>query len=223
MNEVYNKPGTLIVVGAGPGIGAAVARRFGREGFAAGLIARNRARLDVLVSDLEAEGIRAAAATADARQPAQIQEALRQLAAQLGPVGVLCFSPLPDIGLIKPVLETSADDLIASLELNVGGAAAAALAVLPSMREQGHGTLLFTTGSAGLNPNQERASSGVTTNAETLYLQMLHDALAGEGIHVAHVVIVGPIGEGKKHEPDAVAEHLWQRYRNQGEITSVLR
>ena len=141
--------GILTIVGAGPGVGAAVSRRFGREGYRVGLVARNCAKLDELVRDLEAQGVQAAAATADARRPAELVRALRELTVRLGPTDILCFSPLPDISLIKPVLETTPEDLMAALKLNIGGAAAAAREVLPMMLERGRGTLLFTTGQRG--------------------------------------------------------------------------
>ncbi|MFN8215549.1 MAG: hypothetical protein U0R71_03030 [Solirubrobacterales bacterium] len=59
--------GTIAVVGAGPGVGAAVARRFGCEGRPVGLLARNRERLEGVREDLPAEGIAAELAIADAR------------------------------------------------------------------------------------------------------------------------------------------------------------
>lgn len=52
---------------------------------------------------------------------------------------------------------------------------------------------------------------------------MLHQALAPEGIHVAQTVIVGPIGPGKQHEPDTVAEHLWQRHAERDDLLTVIR
>lgn len=214
---------SIVIVGAGPNLGLAVARRFGREGFAVGLVARDRPRLDALVGELEADGVRAAAATADARRPDELRHALRELTARLGPAEVLCFSPLPDVGLIKPVTETTPEDLSASLELSVVGAAAAVGEALPAMRERGRGTLLFTTGSGALSPNPDRAASGVTTTAEAVYVRMLHEALVPEGIHVAHAVVVGPIGPGERHESAAVAEHLWRRYVARDEATTVIR
>lgn len=212
---------SIVIVGAGPNLGLAVARRFGREGLSVGLVARDWSRLDALVRELEADGVRAAAATADARRPEELRHALHELAARLGAAEVLCFSPLPDVGLIKPVLETTPEDLSASLELNVVGASAAVGVVLPAMR--GRGTLLFTTGGGALSPNPERAASGVTTTAAAVYVRMLHDALAPEGIHVAHTVIVGPMGPGERHEPAAVAEELWRRYVDRDEAVTVVR
>jgi short-subunit dehydrogenase len=216
-------PGAVIVVGAGPGVGVAVARRFGREGHAVGLVARSRARLDDLVHALRADGVDAAAAAADVRKTTDLRAALGELAARLGPPEILCFSPLPDVGLIRPVLETTPEDLAAALELNVVGAAGAVGEVLPAMRADGRGTLLFTTGGAALTPSPERAVSGVTYGAETVYVRMLHDALASEGIHAAQTVIVGAIGPGRQHEPAVIAEHLWQRHVGRGEALTTIR
>lgn len=214
---------TMVIVGAGPGIGAAVAERFGREGLPVGLIARNQSRLDDLVADLTSRGVVARSATADIRRAEQLVEATTSLESELGPPDVVCFSPLPDIDLIKPVLATSADELLASLELTVGGAATAVAALVPGMRERGRGTILFTTGSASLNPSADRAASGVATTAAAAYYAMLHDALAPEGIHVAHTAIVGAVGEHEKHQPAAVAEHLWQRHVARDQASSILR
>jgi len=137
---------------------------------------------------------------------------------------VLCFSPLPDVDLIGPVLETSAEELMASLQLNLAGAATAVESVVPVMQQRGIGTILFTTGSAGLSPSRERAASGVTTTAATVYIRMLHDALSGSGVHVAHTVIVGPVGShAGEHQPDDIAEELWTRHVRRDEPVTVMR
>ena len=76
------------------------------------------------------------------------------------------------------------------------------------MRRRGR-ALLFTTGSAALTPIEARAASGVTTTAATVYFRMLHDALAPEGVHVGHVVVVGAVKtEGGLHRSAEVARHL---------------
>lgn len=111
-----------------------MARRFANEGFDIGLIARDRTRLDTLVRELAEAGVRASPAAADARDAVALRRALRELAAADGPPGVLCVSPLPDVGLIKAVLDTTPEDLLASLELGIGALAAATREVLPAMR-----------------------------------------------------------------------------------------
>ena len=58
---------SIVIVGAGPNLGLAVARRFGREGLSVGLVSRTQAKLDDLAAQLEGEGITAAGAAADIR------------------------------------------------------------------------------------------------------------------------------------------------------------
>lgn len=203
-------PGTapVLVVGAGPGVGAAVARRWGRAGHPVGLIARNRDRLEEMRQDFAAAGITSELALADVREPDAVRTAIDELEAALGPFEVLCVSPLPDIATIKPVDQTTAEDFREALDLGVVGTAAAVERVLPSMRAAGRGTLLFTTGSAVLKPNPERATSGVVNAAQATYFRMLHDKLGPEGIYALHAVIVGPIGPDG-HDPDDIAAAMW--------------
>jgi NADP-dependent 3-hydroxy acid dehydrogenase YdfG len=187
-----------------------VARRFGREGFAVGLISRNADKLDAMAADLATEGIRAAAAPADIRDATALSAAISSLADQLGPVEVLEYSPLPAREFMKPILETSVDDVRGPLEFSVLGAVAAATTVLGPMLDRGTGTILFTTGGAAINPYPLRAGVGISFAAEVAYARMLHDELADRGIHVAHTAIGGRIGPGEDHEPDDVAELLWR-------------
>ena len=218
---------TIAVVGAGPGIGAAVARRFAHAGYAVGLVARDGNRLDRMAAEISGEtGVRCATATADATVPDQVRRALAAIAADLGDPSVLCFSPIPDVSLIRPVLDTRAEELIASLQLNVAGAAAAVESVLPAMRAANKGSLLFTTGSAALQPSAERAASAVTTTAATVYIALLRQALDGTEVRVGHTVVVGPVDAAREgaHRPDDVAEDLWRHHEGHAEqFPTVLR
>lgn len=213
---------TLAIVGAGPGLGLAAARTFGASGYDLGRIARRQDRLDGLVRDLTGAGVTAAGIAADARDPDRTAAALDQLADRLGPVDVLLFSPLPSIEWIKPVTETTPEDLHASLELSVVGATAAVNAVLPGMRRRRHGTLLFTTGGAAVAPRPARAGSGITYAAEVAYARMLHDTLAADGVHAAHLAVVGPLGPGLTHEPSTTADLLWRQHRDHDTFQTVV-
>ena len=75
-----------MIVGAGPNLGLAIARRFGREGFSVGLVSRNQEKLDGLAGELEADGITAAGAAADIRDSDGLAAAIRSLADRLGAV-----------------------------------------------------------------------------------------------------------------------------------------
>ena len=203
---------SIVIVGAGPNLGLAVARRFGREGFSVGLVSRNQAKLDGLVAQLRDDGVTAASAAADIRDSDGLAAAIRSLAAGLGEVEVLEYSPLPAKEFMKPILETTVDDVRGPLEFSVLGAVAAARAVLGPMQAAGRGTLLFTTGGAAINPTPQRAGVGISFAGEVAYAQMLHDELAGQGIHVAHTAIGGRIMPGGDHEPTDVADALWSHH-----------
>ncbi|MCO5994735.1 SDR family NAD(P)-dependent oxidoreductase [Actinoallomurus rhizosphaericola] len=214
--------GPIFVVGAGSGIGASVARRFAREGHPVGLVARSRTRIDAIVGDLRAAGHQAAAATGDITDPGDVERALGDLTSALGAPEVVCVSPLPDIRLIRPVLDTTAGDVRDALALTVVGASAVVQAVLPDMLDRGTGTLLFTTGGAAVRPSPERAVSAVAYAGLVSYLDLLAQTLPQRGIHVGRVTIVGAVGPGLTHEPDDIAEHLWHQHAARREPVTVV-
>jgi NADP-dependent 3-hydroxy acid dehydrogenase YdfG len=199
-----------------------MARRFGRDGHPVGMIARSRERLDALAASLADDDIASAVAVADAREPGAVREAMGVLERALGPAEVLCVSPLPDVATIKPVADTSAEDLREALALGVVGTAAAVGCVVPAMRAAGRGSLLFTTGSAALTPSSGRATSGVVNAAQSVYIRMLHDSLAQDGVYALHAVIVGPIGGGG-HDPGDIAEAIWQAHSARTDAQIVIR
>jgi short-subunit dehydrogenase len=203
---------SIVIVGAGPNLGMAIARRFGREGMAVGLVSRTQSKLDDLAAELESEAITAAGAAADIRDPDALAGAIANLAEQLGPVEVLEYSPLPAREFMKPILETTVDDVRGPLEFSVLGAVAAARAVIDPMLEAGRGTILFTTGGAAVKPYPLRAGVGISFAGEVAYARMLHDEVAERGVHVGHTAIAGRIAAGGDHEPDDVAETLWRKH-----------
>jgi NADP-dependent 3-hydroxy acid dehydrogenase YdfG len=203
---------SIVIVGAGPNLGLAIARRFGREGFAVGLISRQQAKLDDLAEQLSGEGIIAAGAAADIRDSHGLVAAIRSLAERLGEVEVLEYSPLPSPEFMKPILETQVEDVRGPLEFSVLGAVAAAQAVIGPMLEAGSGTILYTTGGAAINPYPLRAGVGISFAAEVAYARMLHDEVAERGVHVAHTAIGGRIAPGMDHEPEDVADLLWSHH-----------
>jgi NADP-dependent 3-hydroxy acid dehydrogenase YdfG len=209
---------SIVIVGAGPNLGAAIARRFGREGLPVGLVARNAGKLEALAHDLASAGITADYAAADIRDAGALSSAITSLADRLGPVEVLEYSPLPAPEFMKPILETTVDDVRGPLEFSVLGAVAAVTTVVGPMVERGSGTILFTTGGAAINPYPLRAGVGIAFAGEVAYARMLHDELRDRGVHVAHTAIGGRIAPGEDHEPDDVADTLWRRHTERSEF-----
>ena len=213
---------SIVIVGAGPNLGLAIGRRFGSEGLPVGLVSRDKGKLDGLVQQLEADGIQASAEPADIREPDALDRAIGALADRLGAVEVLEYSPLPAPEFMKPILETTTDDIRGPLEFSIIGAVAAVQTVLGHMREAGRGTILFTTGTAFITLNPERAGVGVSFSGEVAYARMLHQVLAGENIHVAHTAVNGRIAPREQFEPDGIADLLWRHHTEPGEFQTRL-
>lgn len=201
---------TFALVGAGPGLGLAVARRFGNAGHRVALLSRSAQHQDNLAAELARENIQARGFTADVLDPASLTEALRQAADTLGPIEILQFSPVPRGDFMKPVLDTTVADLDDPLAFSVKGPLTCVNAVLPGMRELGRGTLLFVNGSSAVRPNPSVAGTSIAFAAESAYAAMLHTALAPENIHVAQLIVPGAISpDSATSSPEALADRLY--------------
>ncbi|MFI1359630.1 SDR family NAD(P)-dependent oxidoreductase [Streptomyces sp. NPDC020898] len=206
---------TIAIIGAGPGLGAAVARRFGREGFDVALVSRSLERTTALAAELAAEGITARGFAADVRDPKTLEAALDAATATLGPIEVLQYSPVPQPDFMRPVLETGPEDLHGPIEFSVYGPVTAVRQVLPGMQRLGRGTVLLVNGGTAVVPHPDRAGTSIAFAAESAYGHLLHDTLAADGIHVAQLIVPGAIIAGHpRKDPGALADTLWALHRD---------
>lgn len=210
---------TIAIIGAGKGLGLAVAERFGREGFSIALISRNQDRLDGLAASLREQGITAAGFAANVRDGDSLRTALERATEQLGPIEVLQYSPLPAKEYMRPVLETTADDLVGPIEFSVYGSVNAVRQVLPGMRSIGHGTILFVNGGSAVRPGARVTGTSVAFAAESAYAQLLHDAVRDEQVHVGQLIIPFGIDDGQpEHSGESIADRLWAIHAERGEF-----
>jgi NADP-dependent 3-hydroxy acid dehydrogenase YdfG len=202
---------TIAIVGAGPGLGAAVARRFGREGFAIALLARSRAKIDALAADLATDGVTARGYSADVTDTDSLRQALAAAATDLGAVDVLQYSPIPSRDSLKPLLETTEDDLAAAVRFSNLGSFAAVDSVLPAMRAAGRGTIVFVNGGTSVRPRTRYAGTSVAFAGESAYAEILNDAMAGSGVHATQLVIPGAITrDDPAKSPETIADRIWE-------------
>src|SRR5687768_7476095 len=96
---------SFVIVGAGPGLGAAMAQRFASEGWSIGLIARDQAVLDTGAAELEGSGVQVATALADVSDEAAVDAGLRSIHGALGGFGVVVYNA--SIYQAEPALELS--------------------------------------------------------------------------------------------------------------------
>lgn len=212
---------TLAIIGAGPGLGAAVARRFGREGFAIALISRDQAKLDALAGELAQDGVTAAGFAADVRDGASLEAALAAAAARLGPITALQYSPLPSRAYLEPALDLTPELALEALRFSALGLIHAARTVLPAMRAAGAGSIVLINGGTSIQARAGFSGTSVAFPAESAYGEMLHDALAGEGIHVAQLVIPGAIPK-LRYTLEEVADRIWDLHRGPGDFRTML-
>ncbi|WP_084039564.1 SDR family NAD(P)-dependent oxidoreductase [Demequina sp. NBRC 110053] len=214
---------TLAIIGAGPNLGAAVARRFGREGFSVALISRDQAKLDDLAATLKDEGVTAQGFAADVRDGAALEGALAAAAQELGPITALQYSPLPARAYLEPVLDLTPELALESLRFSALGLIHAVRAVVGPMRESGSGSIILINGGTSVKARAGFSGTSVAFPAESAYGEMLHEALAEDGVHVAQLVIPGSIPKLQiEGGIDGVADRIWQLHAEPGDFRTML-
>ena len=193
-----------LVVGAGPGIGQAVAVAFAREGYDIALASRDAARLAPIQAAVAKAGRRAPAYSADAGD----ETALRALAASvrqdLGDPDVLVYNAA-SVGTAKPTaLDTR--QMAHDFHVNVTGALVCAQELAPAMKARGRGTLLFTGGGFAYEPAANYASLSMGKAALRNLTFNLAQELGASGIHVATVTVYGFVQSGTHFDPARIAE-----------------
>ena len=136
------------VLGVGPGLGAAVARCFGGEGFAVAMMARKEESLAEIRRDIEGDGGTALPISADATDADSVAVAFERVRAELGDPEVLVYNA--GAFQMGGVLDVSPTQFDKCFRANRAGAFYAAREVLSAMAEAGHGTILLTGASAAL-------------------------------------------------------------------------
>ena len=194
----------LLVIGAGPGIAAATARKLGGDGYDVSLVARREAPLAALGEALRNEDLPVGWAAADAGDPADLSRAVQGLLDSTGPVDVLLYNV--SVGREVRIPELSPEDLLGDIAAGAVGLQTGLRAVLPGMRERGSGTVLVTGGGSADRPLAGMASLGVQKAALRALAQAQAQALTPEGVHVATVTIRGFVGEDRQITPDRIAD-----------------
>ena len=199
-----------IIIGAGPGIGLSVARRFAREGLPVGVIARSASTVDAALSALADANVETHKALADAADEWGLRTALAELVAQLGVPDALIYNAA--IIQADRVGELDVAQHMHAWAVNVVGAITAASHLLPRMVEAGHGTYVITGGMPTAIPDVTSLSlgkAGVRGLTELLATQF-----TPAGVHVATVTVHGAVAPGTAFDPDDIADHYW-RLHNQ--------
>jgi NAD(P)-dependent dehydrogenase (short-subunit alcohol dehydrogenase family) len=202
---------SCILVGYGAGMGAAIARAFGREGYRLALIARSSQALAAGERELDGRGYFARGYRADAGDEHALQQTLKHAEAECGPCEVLIYNA----AALHPgnPLSTHRETLVEDFRTNVAGALTASQHVAHGMRARGRGTILFTGGGLALHPQPQYASLAVGKAGLRSLAFTLGEELKPDGIHVATVTICGWVKPGTNFDPDRIASAYLDLHR----------
>jgi NAD(P)-dependent dehydrogenase (short-subunit alcohol dehydrogenase family) len=196
----------LLLIGAGPGVGAGVVRRFGREGFRSTLISRGET-LEQLAPELRSGGLDIDAMAADIEDLDGYRAMLERIFSAPGAPGVSVYNAaLPDPGAI---LDATVERLRTAYDVDVIGAVIAAQVATPVLRAGGGGTLLVTSGGFADHPVPALATLSMGKAALRSAQTLVAAGVADDGIHAATVTIAGSVKPGTNFDPDNIAELFW--------------
>lgn len=195
----------LLVVGAGPGVGAAVARRFGREGYDVALVARTPEPLEQLGRSLQRDGVTAGWAPVDITDAGAFTAAVERFAGHLGHIDALHFNP--STFRHQDPLQLDIEGLLADVRLGVGSLLTAVQAARPAMPA---GARITATGSmAADHPWHEACSLGVQKAALRNLVHSLDTTLAPHGIRAMSLTVNGTLAAGTAFAPERVADAIF--------------
>jgi NAD(P)-dependent dehydrogenase (short-subunit alcohol dehydrogenase family) len=194
----------FIVVGVGPGIGVAVAKRFVREGMSAGLIARSEERVKAAADALA--GAEVLALIADSTDEAALRAALDRVIEEHGVPEVVVYNA----ALIRPdaIGDLTAQQQLDAWAVNVVGAITTAAHVVPAMAERGRGTFLITGGMP--EPKSTYVSLSLGKAGVRTLVTLLDQQYGAAGIHAATVTVTDAVAPGTRWNPDDIADLFWR-------------
>ncbi len=228
---------TILVAGYGPGISAAVAEKFGAEGFQVAVIGRSAKKLEDGVKALQAKGVKAEAFVADLGNPTAVRQVVDKARAALGPISVIEWTAYTSGSVAADILAASAEEIRSLFDVSVCGLVAAVQTALTDLKSE-KGALLVTNGGAGfVDPTVDGMlvqyglmGLGVSNAAKHKLVGLLARKLEADGIYVGEIMISGTIkgtpfdrGQGATIEGKTVAEKFWELYTARKELRTTLK
>ena len=179
-------PELAVIVGVGPGLGAALARCFAGAGMQVVAAARNAERASALLS-----GTGARALACDATDEVAVEALFARIAGEAGAPALVVHNPSHFV--MKPFLELTAPELVEAWRVACFGGFLVGRAAARAMLKAGRGTILFTGSTPSVKAGAEFAAFAAAKFGVRSLAQSMARELGPKGIHVAHVVVDGPI------------------------------
>lgn len=185
---------TALIIGAGSGISASVARALAAEGLQVGLAARNSEKLAPLAAELGAKTF-----TADAADPAAVAGLFEEISERLGDPDVVVYNAS---GRARgPILDLDPDAVRQTLAVSAYGGFLVVQQAARRMVPRGAGAILLTGATASVKGFAHSAPFAMGKFALRGLAQSAARELAPKGVHVAHFIIDGVVRSAARPDP----------------------
>jgi NAD(P)-dependent dehydrogenase (short-subunit alcohol dehydrogenase family) len=217
------KSALVVGVGHSEGVGAAVARRFAREGFDVTVLGRNEVKLATTLESLKAINPSARAEVGDVTDEGRIRELVGECDRSDAPLEVAVFNAGGNWP--KAYLDMDAEFLTEMWKVNALGGFFFSKAAVERMLPRQRGTIIFTGASGSMRGKAMFASFAQSKAALRALAQSCAREFGPKGLHVAHVVIDGAVdgnrintllpdlkgklGDDGLLRPEDIAENYW--------------
>ncbi len=201
---------TILAVGAGKGLGNAVAEKFGSNDFRVILMARSAQRLEKYAADMTSKGMEVYTQAADVTDFEGFANTFKGVVETFGMPDVLFYNV--GITTADAEVEISARTLMERYEADVAGAYNCIRLVDTEEFASKKGTVLITGGGLSLQPDAGYLPLSMDKAALRAMVLALSPVLKEKGIHIGTVQITGTIGSSEFYAPGSIAEEFWKLY-----------
>lgn len=181
--HTHFKDKSILVTGAGRGIGKRVAIGFAKLGARIGLLARSKAELDAAHLEIEHSGGNALRIRADVCDFEQVHTAVDRMRVHYGKIdAVICAAGI--LGPIGPFMENSTKAWMEALQINLLGVANTCRAVIPSMVEKRAGKIIVLAGPGAETSRPNFSAYAVSKTAVVRLAEVLADELSESNVQI---------------------------------------
>lgn len=230
---------TIVLFGAGSGLGSSVAHRFAREGYRVALVARRKEKLQEHVAELLEMGVEAAAFPADLTDISAIPELVRTIEEDFGAIDVAVYAPIaPEVSFIA-ARDLHAASLKPLVDLYTHAPIQVAHAVLQGQLARGDGAIVVVGGLTAVQPIPGMSGFGPAMAATRNYIHTLNAEVGAQGIYAGTVVIGAfikrsasfdlmasaddaALAEFPVIDPDEIAEEIWTLVTRRDRMEAML-
>ena len=200
----------VLIVGAGSGLSASLARAFNSKGMKIVLAARNIDKLDSLKKEIDALVFKC-----DSTENKSVQNLFLQTDSIIGTPEIVIYNP--SLRIVKPFIEYDPDEMLQSIKVNSYGAFLVAHESVKRILKIGKGNIFFTGSSASVKGFAKSASFAMGKFGLRGLAQSLARELHPQNIHIGHFVIDGgigkePVGNYQMIHPDEIAKQYLNFY-----------